>query len=93
MREITLESIAKHCIDNNITSEQIAYMLETQAELKRLQRLWDALSADSDIDIIPTPGQWRLLARALRRDGYLSWPIILDAIADVLEEDEMEAEK
>ena len=34
---MNLESIAKHCIDDNITSDQIAYMLRMQAELERLR--------------------------------------------------------
>jgi len=41
--EITLESIAKHCIDDNITTEQIAYLLKVQAELERLRRIERAI--------------------------------------------------
>jgi len=39
MNEITLESIAKHCIDDNITGDQMAYLLKVQAEVKRLRRI------------------------------------------------------
>jgi len=42
-KEITLESIAKHCIDDNITGLMIEYLLATQAELKRLQGIEKAL--------------------------------------------------
>jgi len=36
--DITLESIAKHCIDDNVTGPMIAYLLEARAELTRLRR-------------------------------------------------------
>jgi len=41
--EITLESIAKHCIDDNITGLMIEYLLAAQAELERLQNIEKAI--------------------------------------------------
>ena len=41
--EITLESIAKHCIDDNITTPQLEYLLAAQAELARLRGIEAAI--------------------------------------------------
>lgn len=41
---ITLESIAKHGIDDTLTTEEIAYLLATQEELERLRRLERAVA-------------------------------------------------
>jgi len=57
--KITLESIAKHCIDDNITADQIAYLLKVQAELERLR----VASVATPIDVYLADG------RTYRVDG------------------------
>jgi len=80
--EITIESIAKHCIDDNITSGQIACLLEAQAELTRLRRIEAAFNGVTDL---PLPRPWRVLAAILRDEGYKRWAKLIDDIADALE--------
>ena len=82
MSEITLESIAKHCIDNNITSGQIAHLLEAEAELARLRGIEEAFNGVTDL---PLPRPWRVLAAILRDEGYKRWAELIDDIADELE--------
>jgi len=82
MNEITLESIAKHCIDDNITVDQIAYLLKVQAELERLRALEKALRSITDL---PLARPWHVLGSIVKQEGYQRWGEIIDAIADALE--------
>jgi len=89
MNEITLESIAKHCIDDNITSDQMAYLLRAQAELERLRRIETATCTVNGQRWSPAQASaiLRSWVATLRQEkGYESIEYMwIDAIADALE--------
>jgi len=82
--EITLESIAKYCIDDNITAEQIYYLLKVQAEVKRLRRIEEAIKAIR-LPEDEAPVAWHIREAAIgswSREFTKEW---LYGIADALE--------
>ncbi len=91
MSGITLESIAKHCIDGNITGPQIAYLLAAQADLTYLRGIEVAVTGGTIRPTLPVPigiYDYHAMATSMKEAGHLFWPLILDAIADALLEAE-----
>jgi len=97
MMTITLESIAKHGIDDTLTTEEIAYLLATQEELERLRRLEKAVAAiwpsdEEREEVLRDEGEaMPSLSWYVREAGLGSWgsECVSDwiyGIADALEE-------